>query len=338
MGVFVSVGCSDRHYFDWLDKAFRPSERHLALEAYREKPSQLPANVEWIANTAGNMAAVARESADAVFAGQVVEHLWAEELAGFFMEASRVLKPGGLLIVDSPNEKTVHDLGWNHPEHTLEFRPADAVRLFELAGFRVTKAVGHWLCRSADGGLLPLEEIDPAERERRIRDGRKRLDDAFSWWLEGVKEAPADAAAIARFVAELWARYGGRRVQRTMRSQRPLDAAQLINGVPLAAGPRGWTGALVYGPYIPLPPGRTLVGFTLEPYDAKVSPGRIEVFQLMGNQVMASAPLPPRLPERGTIWLEVELDATLFGMEFRLWTNGTAEIRARVGVELARLP
>jgi hypothetical protein len=92
-GVVISVGCSDLTYFDWVHQNLGIPRTHIALEFYREKPTGLPATVEWIPNTAGNMRDVPTGCADLLFAGQVVEHLWPEELAGFFFEAARVLKP-----------------------------------------------------------------------------------------------------------------------------------------------------------------------------------------------------------------------------------------------------
>jgi hypothetical protein len=285
------------------------------------------------------MGDVASECADLMFAGQVVEHLWPEELAGFFCEAARVLKAGGRLVVDSPNEEIVRATGWHHPEHTIEFRPADARTLLDLAGFRVTKLVGHWLCRSREGDVLPLVDLrfegTPWPIERRVKEGRNSPEDCFSWWIEGRKERPPNAAAVMRFVANLWKCYGDRRIQCSMLTSAPEQT--IVDGVPIATAPIGWKGWLMFGPYAPLPPGRTLIGFTLDPYVATESPGRIEVFKAEDNQVFAEAMLPPVKWSRHRFWLEVNLPITTFGLEFRLWTTGAARLTARVGVDLARV-
>jgi SAM-dependent methyltransferase len=337
-GVMISVGCSDRIYFDWVHENLGVPAKHIALEFYREKPAGLPAAVEWIPNTAGDMGDVGNECADLMFAGQVVEHLWPEELAAFFFEAARVLKAGGRLVVDSPNEEIVRATGWHHPEHTIEFRPVDARTLLDLAGFRVTKMVGHWLCRSSEGDILPLVDLrveGPWPIERRVNEGLDHPGDCFSWWIEGRKERPPNAAAVMRFVGDLWQRYGDRRIQCSVLSSAPEQT--FVDGVRVAIAPLGWEGWLLFGPYAPLPPGRTLIGFTLDPYFATESPGRIEIFRAENNQILAEAMLPPVKWNRDQVWLEVNLPATTFGLEFRLWTTGAAQLTARVGIDLARI-
>jgi SAM-dependent methyltransferase len=81
---------------------------------------------------------------DAVYLGEVVEHLW-EPRTGL-CEARRVLAPGGLLVLDTPNSlsvgtmidwalRHVDDLG--DPDHKQAFTPASLLGLIEAAGFAV---------------------------------------------------------------------------------------------------------------------------------------------------------------------------------------------------------
>lgn len=184
-GTMVSVGCNGLEYFQWIDDNLGKPELHIGLEYYMPKPDGLPSHVRWIANTAGDMRDVATNSVDLVFAGQTVEHLWHEELAGFFIESARVLKSGGRLLFDSPNRVISNALKWNHPEHTIELTPDDAKQLARLAGFDVQKCAGHWLCRD-DVEFLPLTEID-ATAERRIAEGATSPEDCFSWWIEAIR-------------------------------------------------------------------------------------------------------------------------------------------------------
>lgn len=122
---FVSVGCAGTWYFEWIAEKCAPL-RHTGIEFYSPKPDDLPESVEWIANTAGDMRALSDGSADVLFSGQNIEHLWPHDIAAFLLESHRVLETGGLLVVDSPNRRITSRLGWSHPEHTIELEPGEA--------------------------------------------------------------------------------------------------------------------------------------------------------------------------------------------------------------------
>ncbi len=87
----------------------------------------------------GNLASLpVRSSAVDVVANlQVIEHLWDQE--GFLRECSRVLRPGGRLLVTTPNRITFspgRDTPLN-PFHTRELAPAELDSLLTGAGFAV---------------------------------------------------------------------------------------------------------------------------------------------------------------------------------------------------------
>jgi hypothetical protein len=100
----LSAGCGGTWHFDWIEETYGHVPEHLGIEYYASKPDQLPDNVTWIANTVSDMSAVADASCDLVFSGQNLERLWAEEMSGFLLEAARVVRLGGHLVVDSPPE------------------------------------------------------------------------------------------------------------------------------------------------------------------------------------------------------------------------------------------
>jgi hypothetical protein len=332
-GTMVSVGCSDLGYFDWIDSSLGRPTTHIGLEFYRAEPEGLPNHVKWIANTAGNMSDVGSDVADLVFAGQTVEHLWWEELAGFFIESARVLREGGRLMFDSPNRRVTTRSGWNHPEHTVELVHEEAVELCKLAGFDLVRCVGHWLCLDPSDGdtLLPLTEVSaegPWNADRRIAEATHRPDLAFSWWIEAVRvDRPCNVIAVIEMARGLSRQHFPNRVNCLMQSRVPNDGYGVAE-----AGQDAW---LVFGPLAPLPPGDWLVRFEIDAYAGDGPAGHIEVSQTIDDRILSSMELPATFGG-GAIDLPLNLHKTEFGLEFRVYSNGVSAMRAKIGVEFLR--
>lgn len=92
----------------------------------------------------GNLAALplAAESVDVVVNFQVIEHLW--DQGQFIRECLRVLRPGGELLISTPNRITFspgRDTPLN-PFHTRELNADELTELLVDAGFRVTLLTG----------------------------------------------------------------------------------------------------------------------------------------------------------------------------------------------------
>ena len=92
----------------------------------------------------GNLAAlpVADHSVDVVACLQVIEHLW--DQPGFLAECRRVLRPGGRLLISTPNRLTFspgRDTPLN-PFHTRELDPGELAGLVAEAGFGDVELLG----------------------------------------------------------------------------------------------------------------------------------------------------------------------------------------------------
>jgi len=137
----------------------------------------------------GNLAALPlRESGVDVVANlQVIEHLW--DQAGFLRESRRVLRPGGRLLVTTPNRITFspgRDTPLN-PFHTRELAPSELDSLLREAGFAV-----EYL-----GGLRHgprLRELDAAFGGSVI-DAQVRVVVDGGPWPDALREAVASVTA-----------------------------------------------------------------------------------------------------------------------------------------------
>jgi SAM-dependent methyltransferase len=101
----------------------------------------------------GERLALADECVDAVISVEVVEHV--PNPAVYLAEARRVLRPGGLLVLTTPNQlRGSPTPGSLWPEHLREYRPAELERLLR-ASF---ESVQLW------GQSIPLYEAHSLRR------------------------------------------------------------------------------------------------------------------------------------------------------------------------------
>jgi hypothetical protein len=82
---------------------------------------------------------------DGIFLGQAVEHIRPEALPGVLDWIRIHLAPGGRLIMDTPNRlmtKIQCPTWYIHPDHKLEYEPAQLESVLVEHGFAVTKRIG----------------------------------------------------------------------------------------------------------------------------------------------------------------------------------------------------
>lgn len=343
--VVLSGGAAGQWYFDWFAERY-PSvvKRHIGVEYFSPPPDPLPDGVEWLARTLGDIAPVAEGEVDLVFAGQVIEHLWPDDVVGFLCEANRVLRPGGVVVIDSPTRRITDALGWTHPDHTVELEVDEITELLELAGFDDIDVTGLWLCYDrASARVLPLEVHEGGENwpwQRRVAEAEARPEDSFIWWAEARKgETRADRIAVGKRMHEIYARERPRYFER-MKSDFGPPMTDSTGRV--VRSPRGRSGLLLHGPSIAMPPGQSLARVSLRAEEGTlVAPG-VPVAQLeitrdggetIADMTLAAADLPSGGAER-EVALSFELPDTAFGCEIRLRSTGAASLAARIPVEV----
>ena len=264
--VVLSGGAPDLGYTDWFTQCYptRP-ERHILVEKFREPPDQLPDGVEFVRGSLGDLSGIPDGSVDLVFAGQVTEHLWADDLAGFLVASHRTLRPGGRLIIDSPNRDVTLATGWHMPEHTLELTPSEARELLLLAGFDIEAVRGLWLC------VDPVTEIpfsiQPSESPvlwptgERVARAEGDPDHSFVWWATAVRRSRGcDEKAVHDRVREIFSIHRPTLFGRLIH---PMHGRQVDHGGrPAVVNDGGEEEYILVGPFIAMPPGPHCAVFT----------------------------------------------------------------------------
>jgi SAM-dependent methyltransferase len=342
--VVLSGGAAGKWYFDWFETNY-PSDiiHHIGVEALVPEPPDLPRHIRWLPSTLGDLREVKSRSVDLVFAGEVIEHLWPDDIAAFLAEAHRVLRPGGTIALDSPNRRVTNALGWLHPEHTVEFTVDEIVELLGLAGFDEIGIRGLFLCYDATTHqFLGLDHQDGAKlsREDRVRLGRDRPEDSFVWWATATcSTRKSDEPRMHAKVNELFNHFRANRLMEMSSAIGPLT--DLLEEGRIAQVNGGEQGVLLHGPYLPMPPGRWHATFELyvEPTgegDQSRSFGWVDAVAGAGTRELGRIDLPAA-SVRGR-WtrhdLLFALDTTTTGVEFRVGSSGAAGLAARARVDV----
>ncbi|MCO5157513.1 MAG: class I SAM-dependent methyltransferase [Aquamicrobium sp.] len=326
--TMLSAGCAGLWYFEWIESRLGHLREHIGVEYYTPKPEGLPANVRWIENTVGDMSDVHDASCDVVFSGQNIEHIWPYEAVDFLMEAWRVLKPGGFLIMDSPNRLITRQLNWSHPEHTIELTPDEAATLCELAGFDLRKTYGVWLC-DPPGGTIPTLPLVPDENEtewtvpERIICAEDCPSGSFVWWLEATKsERKPDRGALAEHMRQVFEQSWP---ERAARFKSLVGTRHYDNGRLVVSATANESGFLLYGPYLPLPCGDYEVVFEAVAIGGQ---GTLIFDVVAAGEVIASAERSVAdLSRSKEVRLSFSLSEMRFGLEFRAQSRGGAAFK-----------
>ena len=129
---------------------------------------------------------LAQQSIDGIFSAHLVEHLDAPAVYTLIKEAYRVLKPGGLLLLTTPNVRALvshFEMFWLHFDHKRFYHPTLLQFFMQDCGFTKTfegensNSVGYSvfspaLSPSSLGHLVDQDNIIPRPRSRIM----------YPWW------------------------------------------------------------------------------------------------------------------------------------------------------------
>jgi SAM-dependent methyltransferase len=134
--VVLEAGCGEGYGADLLA---RDAKLVVGMDYDALTARHIATTYPTVAAVRGNLAALPLRTAtmDVVVTLQVIEHLW--DQAGFLHECRRVLRPGGRLLISTPNRITFSPGQENplNPFHAKEFSPSELDELVRGAGFGV---------------------------------------------------------------------------------------------------------------------------------------------------------------------------------------------------------
>ena len=120
--------------------------------------------------------AIVEASLGSVVAMHVVEHLPVDALFALFRESARVLRPGGLLMIETPNAESILIAAsdfWRDPTHLAPRHAAALTVLAREHGFEIEEV--RAVHEVAEGAKIAILESDPPELQRVIRAVNDRL-------------------------------------------------------------------------------------------------------------------------------------------------------------------
>lgn len=142
-GRILDAGCGEGYGADLLQRAV--SGRVVGLDYEPTTLRHVAKTYPQINLVQGNLVGTgfAAGSFDLVVSLQTIEHLW--EQPRFVAECARILKPGSVLILSTPNRLTFPSGNWYH---TKELTAEELIDLVEAqstqAGLEVVESLGLW--------------------------------------------------------------------------------------------------------------------------------------------------------------------------------------------------
>jgi SAM-dependent methyltransferase len=216
-GGLVLMGYPYR--FDELVVVDLPSEDRHALYQDEARPHSVETargRVTYRYHSMTDLSGLASQSFDLVYSGQSIEHVTRREADHVLGQVRRVLKPGGVLALDTPNSRLtrLQQAAYIDPDHKYEYAHAELEAMLRGNGFVVERAHGiAYGGQSAASGVFEPGELatrrglyDDIEDcyllayvcRRPVRPGVRTEWERARWRVAGPTSVPARALGRAR--------------------------------------------------------------------------------------------------------------------------------------------
>lgn len=251
-----------------------------------------------------------------------------------------MIKNNGVIVLDSPNREQASKLSWSHPEHFIEFTPDEISEILVAAGFSAPRVKGIWLCEDPrTARILPLDSAGDDLLWRCLAAAANPAC-CFVWWAEATRLETVPDREHLRSLVERIAQ--GAWYDRVRRFQTLVGEALSDGCGSWFVAPKGVSGPIMYGPYVPLEKGAYSVifvlriGITERPEDKVASVDVLagEESRVLGVKSIKARDVKADRTVRRTI--RFALSDTTFGVQFRVLSSGATDVAALQDVSLTR--
>jgi len=139
-GVIFDAGCGKGEFINSCR-----GRRRYALDMNADNREYLESDVSFMVGSIVDIPCVS-SMADVVFSSNLMEHLNSKaEVVGALREMTRILRPGGVLILIGPNIRYVYREYWDYFDHHIPLSHLSLVEALRLAGLHPVRVVPRFL-------------------------------------------------------------------------------------------------------------------------------------------------------------------------------------------------
>jgi predicted SAM-dependent methyltransferase len=124
---------------------FHPDKMMFPGPEWPQQVNYQGCEIEYVYGSMADLTCFQKNYFDLIWSGESIEHVTVEEAEKVLSEAYKLLKPGGILALDTPNRRAteVHSPdSYIHAEHKIEYYYEDLCKLIEKHNFKILQTKG----------------------------------------------------------------------------------------------------------------------------------------------------------------------------------------------------